>query len=38
MGEQPDRKQRQRIHLTVGALLVLVILMFVSAAFLGLNA
>jgi hypothetical protein len=33
-----DRKQRQRIHLTVGALFVLVTLMFVSAAFLGLGA
>jgi len=33
-----DRKQRQRIRLTAGALFVLVTLMFVSAAFLGIGA
>ena len=33
---QIDRKQRQRIHLTVAALVVLVTAMFVSAAFLRL--
>ncbi len=36
--EQIDRKQRQRIHLTAGALFMLVTLMFVSAAFLRLGA
>lgn len=35
---QTDRKQRQRIHLTVAVLLVLVAVMFVSAAFLRLAA
>ncbi len=35
---QSDRKQRQRIHLTVAALVVLVAVMFVSAAYLRLVA
>ena len=35
---QTDRKQQQRIHLTVVALFVLAALMFVSAAFLKLAA
>ena len=32
-----DNKRRQRIHLTVGVLFVMVTLMFVSAAFLSLG-
>lgn len=35
---QNDRKQRQRIQLTAGALFFLVALMFVSAAFLRVGA
>ena len=38
MADVQIEKQRQRIHLTVGVLFVMVTLMFVSAAFLSLGA
>jgi len=38
MADARIEKQRQRIHLTVAALVLLVAVMFVSAAFLSLGA